>query len=92
MILNILEKFLIHIGKSKLYDTLKYVLHELIKNANKGNYKRAHFKFKNYDLQFKHRIGLNDFLSNLKEKKDEYINKNISLPNFYLSSFSYFLN
>lgn|GEM_PF-193833 len=70
---DILNNFLTAIGKSKIGNIFKYILMELIENANLANYKRAHFIYKNMDISTKYIIGMINFMENLETKKPEYI-------------------
>ena len=50
-ILQVLEFFLCHIGKSKILDQLSYCVRELLNNAKKANMKRAFFEDEKLDIR-----------------------------------------
>ncbi len=69
---RILEYYLKNAGKNALLRTFKYILDELVKNANQGALKRAHFKSRGLDIDRNYRIGIKDFLEKLESGRSSY--------------------
>lgn len=72
---EILSFYLTSIGKSFLSTSLKYIMSELIDNANKSNLKRVYFKQKNYDFNTKYIASMSGFMETIEDFKSDYIHR-----------------
>ncbi len=72
---EILSFYLTTIGKSFLITSLKYIMSELIDNADKSNLKRVYFKQKNYDFNTKYAASMSGFTDALNDYKSEFIRR-----------------
>lgn len=70
---EVLNNYFISVGRSSLSNLLKYVIFELIENANKSNLKRVFFNDKGLDIETKYQIGMSSFIDFISQKKAEYI-------------------
>ena len=70
---RILEYYLKNAGKNSLLTNFKYILGELVKNANRGTLKRAHFKYRGLDMDRNYKIGIKDFQEKLDKNRSAYI-------------------
>ncbi|HBD94225.1 MAG: hypothetical protein A2015_02670 [Spirochaetes bacterium GWF1_31_7] len=69
---SIIQIYCNTLGKSSYFLAIKYAFGELLKNANKANLIRAHFHFKNIDIDSKYLIGISSYDEALKSRKAEY--------------------
>lgn len=84
-LVNVLTRFLSHLGKENISDSLGYCLRELINNSKKANLKRVFFLDQNLDINdkdhyekgmslFKEKAFSNlDYYLDLMEKKEYYV-------------------
>lgn len=69
-----LEKYLVAIGKINLFQSLSYILKEMIGNANKANLKRIHFSSNKLDINFEthYKEGMKSFKENYTNLSAKY--------------------
>ena len=70
---DIVSNFLTAMGKSQLSSTFKYIITQMINNANKSALKRAHFKMKNLDINQRYTLGIKDFFEHMSKNTGELI-------------------
>jgi putative nucleotidyltransferase with HDIG domain len=72
-IFDILANYLTAMGKTNLITTFKFVITQLMNNANKSNLKRIYFKQKNMDINQKYLIGIKDFMEYSAANQDKML-------------------
>jgi putative nucleotidyltransferase with HDIG domain len=88
-----LQKYLENLGKPDLFDSLSYILKEMVGNANKANLKRVHFFIKDLDIHDKddYEKGISTFKEDLSQDHEIYIKNAEKLKyfvriDFYISN------
>lgn len=72
-IFDILANYLTAMGKTNLITTFKFVITQLMNNANKSILKRVYFKQKNMDINQKYLIGIKDFMEYSTINQDQLL-------------------
>jgi putative nucleotidyltransferase with HDIG domain len=69
-----LEKYLVAIGKINFFQSLSYILKEMVGNANKANLKRIHFLLNNLDINFEphYKEGMKTFKEKFSAQPADY--------------------